>query len=42
MVAHNAKNRPTIADILSSDWLKEINILNQQQYDLLENKKEMN
>ena len=38
MVAHNAKNRPTIADILSSDWLKEINILNQQQYDLLENK----
>ena len=38
MVAYNAENRPTIAEILNSDWLKEINILNQQQYDLLENK----
>jgi serine/threonine protein kinase len=38
MVAYNAENRPTIAEILNSDWLKEINILNKQQYELLENK----
>ena len=38
MVVYNAKNRPTIAEILNSDWLEEINILTQQQYDLLENK----
>ena len=36
MVAYNPDNRPTIEEILKSDWLKEINNLTQQENDVLE------
>ena len=36
MVAYNPDNRPTIEEILKSDWLKEINNLTPQENDVLE------
>ena len=36
MVAYNPDNRPTIEEILKSDWLKEINNLTSQENDNLE------
>ena len=37
MVAHDPKDRPTIDEILDSNWLHEINILNKDEYAILEN-----
>ena len=36
MVAYNPDTRPTIEEILKSDWLKEINNLTPQENDVLE------
>ena len=40
MVAHDPTERPTIDKILDSNWLRDINILNKDEYIILENEVE--
>ena len=38
MISFNPEKRPTIEEILNDEWMKEINVLNKEEFEKLENK----
>ena len=37
MVSYRPEKRPTIEEILNDEWMKEINVLNKEEFEELEN-----